>query len=98
MARKVTRETAKPPRKKVKPSPAAKPRSSIASVKAPLSQRPMPGELLTLMDFVRYAVSRFNAAELVFAHGTTDPVAEAAFIVGEMLHLDPGRFETFAGA
>ncbi|MGH6740199.1 MAG: 50S ribosomal protein L3 N(5)-glutamine methyltransferase, partial [Bradyrhizobium sp.] len=29
------------------------------------------GELLTLLDFVRYAVSRFNEAGLVFAHGTT---------------------------
>ena len=28
------------------------------------------GELLTLLDFVRYAVSRFTEAELVFAHGT----------------------------
>ena len=41
------------------------------------------GELLTLLDFVRYAVSRFVEAKLVFAHGTTDPVAEAAFLVCE---------------
>lgn len=57
-----------------------------------------PGELRTLLDFVRYAVSRFTAAQLVFAHGTTDPVAEAAFIVCEALHLHPDRFETFASA
>jgi ribosomal protein L3 glutamine methyltransferase len=56
------------------------------------------GELHTLFDFVRYAVSRFNAARLVFAHGTTDPVAEAAFLVGETLHLHPDQFESFAGA
>jgi ribosomal protein L3 glutamine methyltransferase len=56
------------------------------------------GELLTLFDFVRYAVSRFNAARLVFAHGTTDPVAEAAFLVGEVLHLHPDQFEMFATA
>src|ERR1041384_7845157 len=55
-----------------------------------------PGELLTLLDFVRYAVSRFTEAELVFAHGTTDPVAEAAFLVGESLHLRPDQFESFA--
>jgi ribosomal protein L3 glutamine methyltransferase len=54
--------------------------------------------LLTLLDFVRYAVSRFSAAKLVFAHGTTDPVAEAAFIVCEMLHLHPDQFEMFASA
>jgi ribosomal protein L3 glutamine methyltransferase len=57
-----------------------------------------PGELLTLLDFVRYATSRFVEAELVFAHGTTDPVAEAAFLVCETLHLHPDRFETFAVA
>jgi ribosomal protein L3 glutamine methyltransferase len=56
------------------------------------------GELLTLFDFVRYAVSRFSEAKLVFAHGTTDPVAEAAFLVCEMLHLHPDQFETFAAA
>jgi len=56
------------------------------------------GELLTLLDFVRYAVSRFREAKLVFAHGTTDPVAEAAFLVCETLHLHPDQFETFATA
>ena len=56
------------------------------------------GQLLTLLDFVRYAVSRFIEARLVFAHGTTDPVAEAAFLVCETLHLHPDQFETFATA
>jgi ribosomal protein L3 glutamine methyltransferase len=57
-----------------------------------------PGELLTLLDFVRYAVSRFIEAKLVFAHGTTDPLAEAAFLICETLHLHPDQFETFAAA
>src|SRR5947208_6158199 len=56
------------------------------------------GELLTLHDFVRYAVSRFIEAKLVFAHGTTDPVSEAAFLVCETLHLRPDQFEVFAAA
>ena len=60
--------------------------------------KPPSGELLTLLDFVRYAVSRFGEAKLVFAHGTTDPVAEAAFLVCETLHLHPDQFETFATA
>ncbi len=55
-------------------------------------------ELHTLLDFVRYAASRFIAARLAFAHGTTDPVAEAAFLVCEALHLHPDRFEMFAAA
>jgi ribosomal protein L3 glutamine methyltransferase len=57
-----------------------------------------PGELVTLLDFVRYAVSRFVEAKLVFAHGTPDPMAEAAFLVCETLHLAPDQFETFATA
>src|SRR6202011_4500196 len=55
-------------------------------------------ELKTLLDFVRYAVSRFVEARLEFAHGATDPVAEAAFLVCEALHLHPDQFETFATA
>jgi ribosomal protein L3 glutamine methyltransferase len=82
-------------------------RSSKASVKRGrvLSKTTKPkfpkvgaGELLTLLDFVRFAVSRFIEAKLVFAHGTTDPVAEAAFLVCETLHLHPDQFEAFATA
>src|SRR5882757_5156176 len=62
------------------------------------SRKVAPGELQTLFDYVRYAVSRFAEAKLVFAHGTTDPVAEAAFLVCETLHLHPDRFESFAAA
>ncbi len=56
------------------------------------------GELVSVLDFVRYAVSRFLEAGLVFAHGTTDPVAEAAFLVCETLHLHPDLLEMFAAA
>ena len=71
----------------------AKRRSAAAK-----SPKVAAGELLTLLDFVRYATSRFIAAKLVFAHGTTDPAAEAAFLVCEALHLHPDRFEMFATA
>src|SRR5260370_41195111 len=57
-----------------------------------------PGELLTLLDFVRYAVSCFVEAKLVVAHGTTDPGAQAAFLVCEALHLHPDQAEMFAAA
>ena len=78
---------------------AAKPAKTRAN-KKPAVQFPKvaTGELLTLLDFVRFAVSRFVEAELAFAHGTTDPVAEAAFLVCEALHLHPDQFEAFAGA
>jgi ribosomal protein L3 glutamine methyltransferase len=68
---------------------------SRAAMKLP---KVSPGELVTLLDFVRYATSRFNEAKLTFAHGTTDPVAEAAFLVCETLHLHPDQFESFATA
>src|SRR5437660_11843759 len=76
-------------------------RSKVAAKPGPTvskSPKARPGELLTLFDFVRYAVSRFVEAKLVFAHGTTDPVAEAAFLVCETLHLHPDQFEAFARA
>jgi ribosomal protein L3 glutamine methyltransferase len=67
--------------------------------RAPTSRRnTTPHELATIIDLVRYAVSRFRAGKVVFAHGTTDPVAEAAFLVGEALHLPPERFDAFSRA
>jgi ribosomal protein L3 glutamine methyltransferase len=73
----------------------AKPAAKKPAVKLP---KVGSGELLTVLDFVRYAVSRFTEAKLAFAHGTTDPVAEAAFLVGEALHLHPDQFESFVTA
>jgi ribosomal protein L3 glutamine methyltransferase len=74
-------------------------RSKVAA-KKPAARFPKVarGELITLLDFVRFAVSRFVEAKLTFAHGTTDPVAEAAFLVCEALHLHPDQFESFATA
>jgi ribosomal protein L3 glutamine methyltransferase len=85
--------------KKTRPKAPARRRAAVAnSAKVAISPKAKPGELRTLLDFVRYAVSRFTAAKLAFAHGTTDPVAEAAFIVCETLHLHLEQFETFATA
>jgi ribosomal protein L3 glutamine methyltransferase len=47
----------------------------------------MTTELLTIRDFLRYAISRFRAAKLVHGHGTTSVIDEAAFIILETLHL-----------
>src|ERR1700710_2834193 len=76
----------------------ARPTRPTAKRKPATLQLPKAGELRTLLDFVRYATSRFVEAGLVFAHGTTDPVAEAAFLVCETLHLHPDQFESFATA
>jgi len=78
----------------------AKRTKPAAKRSAPAVKFPKVGanELLTLLDFVRFAVSRFIEAKLVFAHGTTDPTAEAAFLICEALHLHPDQFETFVSA
>ncbi len=52
----------------------------------------------TVRDLFRYAVSRFNAADLVYGHGTTNAVDEAAFIVLEALHLPIDSLEPFFDA
>jgi ribosomal protein L3 glutamine methyltransferase len=72
--------------------------SSAAKKSVPAISKAVASELATLLDYVRFAVSRFVEAKLVFAHGTTDPVVEAIFVVCETLHLHPDQFESFATA
>jgi ribosomal protein L3 glutamine methyltransferase len=43
--------------------------------------------LLTIRDFLRYAISRFRSAGLAHGHGATSAVDEAAFIILESLKL-----------
>jgi ribosomal protein L3 glutamine methyltransferase len=43
--------------------------------------------LLTIRDFLRYAISRFRAAGLAHGHGATNALDEAAFIILECLKL-----------
>jgi ribosomal protein L3 glutamine methyltransferase len=56
------------------------------------------GAFVTLRDFFRYAVSRFNGAELAFGHGTTNAVDEAAFLLLEALHLPIDTLDPFLDA
>lgn len=44
-------------------------------------------ELLTVRDLLRYAISRFNSAELSYGHGASNALDEAAFLLLEDLHL-----------
>lgn len=43
--------------------------------------------LFTVRDWLRYAVSRFSAADLSFGHGTSTALDEAAFLILHTLHL-----------
>lgn len=54
--------------------------------------------LVTLRDWLRYAVSRFRAAQLVYGHGTTDALDEAAFLLLETLHLPVDQLDPWLDA
>jgi ribosomal protein L3 glutamine methyltransferase len=53
---------------------------------------------VTLRDFFRYAISRFNGANLAFGHGTTNAVDEAAFMLLEALRLPIDTLDPFLDA
>jgi ribosomal protein L3 glutamine methyltransferase len=55
-------------------------------------------ELVTILDLVRHASSRFVEAGVTFGHGTDNPVDEAVFLVGEALRVPPDRVEAFMPA
>ena len=50
----------------------------------------------TAASLVREAVRRYATSDLVFAHGTTDPVAEAAFLLCETMNVHPATFDRIA--
>lgn len=53
---------------------------------APNSAHPT-SELFTVRDWLRYGVSRFEAAGLTYGHGTHNAVDEAAFLILSLLDL-----------
>ena len=54
--------------------------------------------LRTPRDFLRWAISRFTAADLYFGHGATSALDEAAFLILEGLHLPIDKLEPFLDA
>lgn len=55
-------------------------------------------ELVTVRDYLRYAVSRFNAAGLSFGHGSDNAWDEAVYLTLHTLTLPLDRLEPFLDA
>ena len=56
------------------------------------------GELHTVRDYIRYAVSRFSAAGLFFGHGSDNAWDEAVYLTLHTLNLPLDRLEPFLDA
>lgn len=54
--------------------------------------------LITVRDWLRFAVSRFNEAGLFFGHGSDNAYDEAAYLILHTLHLPLDRLEPFLDA
>jgi ribosomal protein L3 glutamine methyltransferase len=67
--------------------------------KATARHRPAPRRAgqATVAELIRSAAKRLKRAKIVFSHGTTDPVAEAAFLVGETIGIHPDHINVRAG-
>ncbi len=55
-------------------------------------------ELFTLRDLMRYSVSRFNASQLSFGHGSDNAWDEAAYLLLHTLHLPLDTLEPYLDA
>lgn len=76
-----------------------KPSIRTAAVKPIKASSPTPpGELITILDVLRYAVSRFAAAGLAYGQGTFDPIEEATLLIAETLGLPVDGIDPFLPA
>jgi len=66
--------------------------------KAPARPAEPEQELLTVRDWLRYSVSRFNRARLAYGHGTATAFDEAAFLILHTLHLPIDQLDPWLDA
>lgn len=62
------------------------------------SIKDITAELVTLRDYWRYAITRFNAAELSYGHGTTNAGDDAAYLLLDSLELPIDVLDPFLDA
>jgi ribosomal protein L3 glutamine methyltransferase len=89
--RKIADKTARKIVGKLAPKPAGKAARETSS-KSP------PRELATILDFIRYAATRFAGAKLAYGQGTFSAVEEATFLVAEALGLPVDGVDPFLPA
>ncbi len=63
-----------------------------------MNQDDITSELVTLRDYWRYAISRFNAADLSYGHGTTTAGDDAAYLLLDTLELPIDTLDPFLDA
>lgn len=63
-----------------------------------MSDSTAKAELITVRDYIRYAVSRFTAAQLFFGHGSDNAWDEAVYLTLHTLSLSLDRLEPFLDA
>lgn len=63
-----------------------------------IDQTVVIAELVTVRDYWRYAISRFNAAELSYGHGTDTASDDAAFLILDSLELPIDVLDPFLDA
>jgi ribosomal protein L3 glutamine methyltransferase len=70
----------------------------VAKASRKAAPKTPPRELATILDFIRYAATRFVAAKVAFGQGTFDAVEEAIFLVSEALGLPIDGVDPFLPA
>ncbi len=73
-------------------------KTSTTKTAAATSPKAPPPELATVLDFLRYAVTRFAAAKLAYGQGTFDPIEEATLLIAETLGLPVNNIDPFLPA
>jgi ribosomal protein L3 glutamine methyltransferase len=63
-----------------------------------MSEIPLTAELVTIRDWLRFAVSKFSEAKLSFGHGASSALDEAAYLVLHTLHLPIDQLEPWLDA
>lgn len=73
-------------------------RKVAAKVSPETASKSPPRELATILDFIRYATTRFAGAKLAYGQGTFSAAEEATFLVAEALGLPVDGVDPFLPA